>query len=723
LPADAGTARRGPALSLAWARAIPIWAWLTTLVLVSAAIRFQLARGMVAPWIMVDELIYSELAKSFAATGHFAVRGNPTGLAFGFVYPILISPAWKAFGSIPQAYAAAKAINSMVMSLAAVPAYFLARRLMDRWLALLAAVLTVAVPSMAYTGTLMTENAFYPLFLATTLAFVAYLERPSLRHALLLLLAFFFTFETRTQAIAFVPAILVAPALLSLLDRRGLRGLRDHRWLYGIVGGLGLLVVAGQAARGRSPLAVLGVYQAAGQSHYRLADVARWFLYHLAELDLYLGFVPFAALLLLIALGPRLPRAHRAFVAATVPLVVFLLLVVAAFASHDSLRIEERNMFYVAPLFLIALLAWIDLGAPRPALAAGAAAVAAAALPGVLPFTTLIGVSVISDTQSLIPLWWLQDTVITLQEVQTVVVLAAVASALLFLIVPRRAVLVLPALVLLFFTLEQQVIQSSRHGIDRASVGALFSGIGVGHRDWIDRAVGRDANVVALTSDGYDRRFTIWQNEMFNRSVGRVYGTGLYPLPGAAFFPQDNATFHETKVVLDPRTGAVLTPDGRPVTAGYVLADELAVSSLVGKRIAADDSKEMALLRVNGPLRARSVTAGLYPADTWSGKTARYTRFDCTGGILAVTLGSDPGLFKTDQTVVARVGGQVVGTASVPPEGTTILNVPLTARDGRCVVDFAVGRTAVPAVVTHGKNTDTRPLGVHFNAFDLVRSR
>ena len=721
MPADVGTARRGAALSLAWARAIPTWAWLSTLVLVSAAIRFQLARGMVAPWIMVDELIYSELAKRFAASGHFAVRGNPTGLAFGFVYPVLISPAWRVFGSIPHAYAAAKAINSVVMSLAAVPAYFLARRLMDRWFALLAAALTVAVPSMVYTGTLMTENAFYPLFLATSLALVAYLERPTLRHALLLFVAFVLTFETRTQAVAIVPAILVAPALLSLLDRRGLRGLRDHRWLYGIVGGFGLLVVAAQAARGRSPLAVLGVYQAAGQSHYRLADVSRWFLYHLAELDLYLGFVPFAALLLLIALGPRLPRAHRVFVAAAVPLVVFLLLVVAAFASRDSLRIEERNMFYVAPLFLIALLAWIDLGAPRPALAAGAAAVAAAALPGVLPFTTLIGVSVISDTQSLIPLWWLQDTVITLQEVQTVVVLAAVAAALLFLVVPRRWVLALPALVLLFFALEQQVIQSGTHGIDRASVGALFSGTEKGQRDWIDRAVGRNARVVALTSDSYDRRFTIWENEFFNRSVGRVYGMGPYPLPGAAF-PPDNATFHETKVVLDRRTGLLRTGDGKPVHASYVLADR-AAPALAGAQVAADAGKAMELLRVNGPLRAVGAVDGLYPGDTWSGRNVRYTRYDCRPGTLAVALGSDSGLFTANQTVVARVGGRVVGRASIPPATPVVLDVPLRPRDGRCVVEFAVARTAVPAEVTKGKNSDPRRLGAHFNGFTYIAPR
>ena len=37
------------------------------------------SRGrMVAPWIMVDEIIYSELAKSFAAHGQFLVRGVPS---------------------------------------------------------------------------------------------------------------------------------------------------------------------------------------------------------------------------------------------------------------------------------------------------------------------------------------------------------------------------------------------------------------------------------------------------------------------------------------------------------------------------------------------------------------------------------------------------------------------------------------------------------------------
>ena len=110
---------------------VPAWAWLAGIVTVSTLVRYVLGRGTVAPWIMVDELIYSELAKSLADSGRFLIRGEATA-AYGIVYPALIAPAWAIFESVPQAYAAAKAINALVMSLAAVPAYFLARRVLSR---------------------------------------------------------------------------------------------------------------------------------------------------------------------------------------------------------------------------------------------------------------------------------------------------------------------------------------------------------------------------------------------------------------------------------------------------------------------------------------------------------------------------------------------------------------------------------------------------------------
>src|SRR5476649_2576586 len=129
---------------------LPPWVWVAAIVVASAVVRIALAHRVVTPWIMVDELIYSELAKSLAANGHFLIRGVPSN-GYGFVYPALIAPAFGLFHSVPRAYAVAKDINAVVMSLAAVPTYFLARRLMAPRLALVAAALALVIPSLLYT--------------------------------------------------------------------------------------------------------------------------------------------------------------------------------------------------------------------------------------------------------------------------------------------------------------------------------------------------------------------------------------------------------------------------------------------------------------------------------------------------------------------------------------------------------------------------------------------
>src|SRR5207342_3262028 len=116
-------------------RAVPAWATLAAIVILSFAVRAWLARGMLGPFIMVDELIYSEMAKSFASDLGFSIRGVPVR-GYGAVYPILIAPAYALFDRIPDVYATLKTINSLVMSLAAVPAYLLARRVVGKWLAL-----------------------------------------------------------------------------------------------------------------------------------------------------------------------------------------------------------------------------------------------------------------------------------------------------------------------------------------------------------------------------------------------------------------------------------------------------------------------------------------------------------------------------------------------------------------------------------------------------------
>ena len=678
---------------------VPIWVWLAGLVVVSAVFRYGLSRRVVAPWIMVDELIYSELAKSFAETGRFLIRDVDYG-AYGVVYPLLIAPAWKLFGAVPDAYAAAKTIGSVIMSLAAIPAYFLARRVVTPVPALLAAALTIAVPSLMYTGTLMTETVFYPLFICVALALVLALERPTAARQLVLLAVCLLAFLTRSQAIFLIPAVATAPLVLAWLDRRRLRMLMDFRVLYGVLAGAVVAVLAVQLARGRSPYDALGSYSVTGHADYRIDQILKWALYHLSELDLYLGVVPFAALLLLTFLGRSLDRPLRVFLAAALPLALWLLLEVAAFASALSPRVQERNLFYVAPLFFIALFAWIERGMPRPARAAAAAAVVAAALPGALPYHRLIDVSAQSDTLALIPLWWLQDTLVGIDTIPVVVVGAAAVVALLFLTISPRYALALPVIVLAWFVFATERLEFFEHGFPKASVGALFQGMTMPDRDWVDAAVGRDADVAFVFSGSRptEQPLTLWENEFFNRSIGPVYDLKQ----------QSMGALPETKVT--ERQDGVLLANGLPVRHDYVLSEEAV--PLAGELVALDERRGMALRRTDGLVRIGQRVSGLYPGDTWSGRRVTYTRLRCEGGSVTAQLASDPNLFSLSQTV--RAGGRHV---TFDPSKTASLTVPLRPQQGGvCRVMFTVTPVAVPALGQTG-TSDLRVLGVHFLGF------
>jgi glycosyltransferase involved in cell wall biosynthesis len=695
---DVGLARNGrpepePQPERSRLARVPVWAWLAGLVVLSAVFRYGLSRRVVAPWIMVDELIYSELAKNFAQTGHFLIRDVHAG-AYGVVYPLLIAPAWRVFNGVPDAYAAAKTIGSILMSLTAIPVYFLARRVLKPTPSLFAALLAVAVPSLMYTGTLMTETVFYPLFACVALALVLALERPTIQRQLVLLGLCALAFLTRPQAIVLVPAVATAPLLLAWLDRRRLRMLADFRVLYGALAAGVVGVLAVQLARGHSPYDVLGSYSVTGHATYRPDQVLKWVLYHVAELDLYLGIVPFAALMLLTFVGRSLDRPLRVFLAAALPLTAWLLLEVGAFASALSPRIQERNLFYVAPLFLIALLAWIERGMPRPPRAAAIAAVLAAALPGALPYHRLIDVPAQSDTLALLPLWWLQEAVVGMDTIPVVVVAAAAAIGFLFLSISPRYALVLPAVVLIWFAFATERIERFDHGFPKASVGALYQGITAPRRDWVDAAVGRKADV-AFVFPGKDATHhpdTLWENEFYNRSIGPVYDLRQPSMGGLP----------ETHVV--QRADGVLLADGKPLRHAYVLSEEGV--PLAGAIVARDELKGMALRRTDGLLRIGYRVQGLYPNDTWSGKRVTYTRLRCAGGAVTAQMRRDPNLISRPQTV--RADGRSV-TFSSNDDAT--LTVPLQPRNGVCRAVFTVTPTAVPGPA------DTRVLGVHFLAF------
>jgi hypothetical protein len=681
--------------------AAPAWVWLGVVVLVSSAVRFAFARHMVGPWIMIDEIVYSELAKSFAATGHFEVRDVPTS-GYGVVYPILISPAYALFRSIPTAYTAIKVINSLLMSITAVPAYLLARRTVSPRGALVVAVLTVAVPSTFYAGTVMTENAFYPIFVLLAFALVLALERPGVVTAVAFLVVLGIAYETRAQAVAVLGAAVTAPLLMAVLQRRP-RDVLAHRALYGLVGAAAAVAVLAEVVRGRSIRSLLGAYAAATGSSYSPGTVAHWLLWHLAELVIYVGVVPVLALVLLCVRGARLSTAETALVASTVSLVLWVAVEVAAFATQPSvLRIEERNLFYVAPLLFACLVLWAERGLPRPRALTIVAAAAVVALAAAIPYERFIDTSATSDTFGVLMLWsaaeWLG---VHAQDIRFMVAAVAALFVVAAAFLPQRAWIVLPLLVLAVDAVAVQPVDSRTQ---RASIGAVFQGITRPDRDWITAIVGSgDPTRVAVVWTGQTDRLTVNENEFFNRDVGPIYTTGDAVPGGLA----------QTPITVDRATG-VYRANGRVVQVQDVLTDTTV--AIAGRRIGADPKKGLVLLRVDGRLRADHITGGI-DHDSWAGASALYRRFDCSGGSLLVDLGSDAKLFPSLQVVEAYVHGRHAASAYVGPYVSTTMRVPLVRGPrGSCTVRFRIPRTRIPALAEPG-STDTRALGVRFLGF------
>jgi hypothetical protein len=660
-------------VALVTAGAVVVYAWL--------------ASRMPAPFIFTDELQYQENARSLAAGDGIRVRDEPFGIA-SVLYPLLLAPAYALFESLPEAYGAARTINAVVMSLAAIPAFAIARRLLPfRW-SILAAVLAVAVPSMAYTGTLMSENAFYPVFLAAAWALLRALDEPTLGRQLVLLAAAGAVTLVRVQGLAVLLAALTAP----LLVRRA----RAFLPLYAICAAGGVLVAAAQLARGASLSSLFGAYQVVGEESYDLAEVLRFAFWHLAELDLYVGVVPLAAFLLLALVARDLEPQVQRFLAATAALGFWTILVVAAFASRFAGAIVERNMFVLAPLLFTALLVWIDRGAPRPAAPATVAAAVAAVLPALIPYDRFLQLKVRSDTLAIVPLWNLQDEV-GLPRLDDAVLVAGLAAGLALLFLPRRWLVALPVAVLAYHALAAYPIHRGEHGMEVAAAGALFQGIS-GERDWIDQAVGDED--VAVLYTGLPDRFTVLQNEFFNSSVGRVYTTGG-PMDGG---------LPETPVTVDEDTGEIRREDGSLVREPYVLTDgSLAID---GRQVAEDRRLGLYVYRTDGPLVSTTRITGVYP-DQWSGPEVEYVRRRCTGGTLRVTLEGDPGLSEVPRTVVA-VGGAERVVERVPPNELVTMFVPLEPRRGLCRIRFLVSPTVVPGP------QDDRELGTHFRAFDYA---
>ena len=298
-------------------RAVPGWAALAAIVVLSFVVRAWLARGMLGPFIMVDELIYSELAKSFASDLRFAVRDVPVR-GYGVVYPILISPAYAIFDRMPDVYATVKTINSLVMSLAAVPTYLLARRVVGKWLGAARGAARRCGPVDGLHGDGDDRERVLPDLSprrARARAHCSSGRRCSTRCSSSPRSAL--AYLTRSQAIVIGRcggdgADPVRPVPRDGFKRRCGRTGGSTRSSSSVPFSSSLA----QTARGMPLSSLLGSYAVvASGGNYDVGKAAHFVVYHLAELDLYLGVIPVAAAIVLTARArtarPGAPGAPR----------------------------------------------------------------------------------------------------------------------------------------------------------------------------------------------------------------------------------------------------------------------------------------------------------------------------------------------------------------------------------------------------------------------------
>lgn len=150
-PVGSGSLGPGAALTLLW--------------LASTVLRFIAGRVVPGPVIFTDEISYWQAARSFHESGQYLVMGEPLGIP-NVLYSTLLSPLF-ALSSTDHIFLAAKLVGSGLVSLVVFAAYALAREVLPRAEATYVAVLSAAIPAGAYSATIMADNLFYPVLVAT----------------------------------------------------------------------------------------------------------------------------------------------------------------------------------------------------------------------------------------------------------------------------------------------------------------------------------------------------------------------------------------------------------------------------------------------------------------------------------------------------------------------------------------------------------------------------
>lgn len=322
---------------------------LTLVVLGSFLVRIVASAAHPVPRLFPDEYLYTAIARSLSEGRLPAVRGASAHFP-ALLTPLLAAPL-QAIAGPTTAFRLTQAENALLMSLAAVPVYLIARRLsLPTRHAFLAAVFAVAIPDLVFSAYTISDPAAYPLVLAAFAAGLAALERPRGRMQLLFLaFAALATFD-RVQYVV-IPVAFFAAALF--LDRRRMFATQRLPLVLCALPAIALLAVG--ASR------VLGYYSNVTNLHAS-GGVLRWAAVSLFLLAYTSGMVLVPGALVAVA-RPR-GRTERTFSAFVVALAVALVFEASLYGANGSARFHERYLFTLLPLVPVAFGLYAKHGYP-----------------------------------------------------------------------------------------------------------------------------------------------------------------------------------------------------------------------------------------------------------------------------------------------------------------------------------------------------------------------
>ena len=333
---------------------------LAGLVALSAVIRSVVAWRHTIPRLFPDEYIYEAIGRSIGH-GHLQIRGQTMHFP-ALLEPILAAPIWRSF-DLGTAYHLVQTENAVAASLAAIPAYLLARSLkLSSAYALGTAVYVLLVPELVLIAYTSSDAVAYPLALSAIYLGVLALDTGERRHQVgFLVFASLATFA-RVEYVALVAAYLIGAAAI---ERRQIW--RRHRIALATIVPVAIVFLVG----------FLGYY--ANERNTPLnAGYFKWF-----TLQVFLYVVATGTIMIPGAVAAMTtPRTRRelSFSVFGAALAVLLLAEATAHAANSS-QFKERYLFVLSVLVPVAFGLYLKHGRPRRllVLAIAAAVVIAAA--------------------------------------------------------------------------------------------------------------------------------------------------------------------------------------------------------------------------------------------------------------------------------------------------------------------------------------------------------